>query len=266
MAPGGNGARPPSIVLLAGEGESSNAVYHALVREFGPLTVIQEPDLSWWFILRRRLRRLGYREVAGQVLFALLVVPILRLRGKDRIATIIQRAGMDVSPIDGPVLNVATVNADEVRSALQEASPAVVVVNGTRIISKDILGCVSAPFVNLHAGITPQYRGVHGGYWALAEGRPDLVGTTVHLVDQGIDTGAILAQATFDVERADSFVTYPYLHVAAGIPPLVECVRDILAGKGPTPRPSLGGEQASRLRSHPTIWGYLGRRIRRSVR
>ncbi|MDQ4068131.1 MAG: formyl transferase, partial [Actinomycetota bacterium] len=134
-------------MLLAGEGESSNAVYHALVREFGPVTVIQEPDLSQWFILRRRLRRLGYREVAGQVLFSLLVVPVLRLKGKDRIATIIRREGMDVSPIDGPVLDVATVNSEEVRSALQAANPAVVVVNGTRIITNDILSCVPAPFV-----------------------------------------------------------------------------------------------------------------------
>ncbi len=253
-------------MLLAGEGQSSNAVYHALVREFGPVTVIQEPDLSWWFLVRRRLRRLGYREVAGQVLFSLLVVPVLRLRGKDRIAAIIRRGGMDVSPIDGPVLEVASVNSDEVKTALQAANPAVVVVNGTRIISKDILGCVPAPFINLHAGITPQYRGVHGGYWALAEGRPELVGTTVHVVDQGVDTGPILAQATFTVERDDSFVTYPYLHLAAGIPLLIECVRDLLEGKEPTPRTSLGGDQASRLRSHPTMWGYLGRRIKRSVR
>ena len=253
-------------MLLVGEGHSSNAVYHALVREFGPLTVIQEPDLSWWFLVRRRLRRLGYREVAGQVLFSALVVPTLRLKAKARIAAIIEREGMDVSPIDGPVLDVASVNSDEVRSALRQADPAVVVVNGTRIISKDVLGCVAAPFVNLHAGITPQYRGVHGGYWALAEGRPDLVGTTVHIVDPGVDTGPILRQATFDVEADDSFVTYPYLHVAVGIPLLVETVREVLEGKEPIPRPSLGGGEPSRLRSHPTIWGYLACRLRRSVR
>ncbi|MDQ4131272.1 MAG: formyl transferase, partial [Actinomycetota bacterium] len=136
-------------MLLVGEGHSSNAVYHALVREFGPLTVIQEPDLSWWFLVRRRLRRLGYREVAGQVLFSALVVPVLRLKAKARIESIIEREGMDVTPIDGPVLDVASVNSEEVRSALRRADPAVVVVNGTRIIAKDVLGCVAAPFVNL---------------------------------------------------------------------------------------------------------------------
>ena len=43
-------------------------------------------------------------------------------------------------------------------------------INGTRIISKATLGCVPAVFINTHVGITPTYRGVHGGYWSLVEG------------------------------------------------------------------------------------------------
>ena len=82
----------------------------------------------------------------------------------------------------------------------------------------------------MHAGITPAYRGVHGGYWALAEGRTDLVGTTIHLVDEGIDTGGVIEQASFSPTEADTFVTYPYLHTAAGLPPLIEAVRGILRG------------------------------------
>jgi folate-dependent phosphoribosylglycinamide formyltransferase PurN len=36
---------------------------------------------------------------------------------------------------------------------------------------------------------------VHGGYWALAENNPQLVGTTVHFVDTGIDTGEVIEQS-----------------------------------------------------------------------
>ena len=60
-------------------------------------------------------------------------------------------------------------------------------VNGTRIISSRVLDSIGCPIINTHAGITPRYRGVHGGYWALAEGHPEEVGTTVHLVDKGIE-------------------------------------------------------------------------------
>ncbi len=63
----------------------------------------------------------------------------------------------------------------------------------------------------MHAGITLRYRGVHGGYWALAEQHPEWVGTTVHLVDPGIDTGGILAQSTFErvPRRHDRHVSRP---------------------------------------------------------
>ena len=41
----------------------------------------------------------------------------------------------------------------------------------------------------MHAGITPQYRGVHGGYWAVVNNDPEHCGVTIHFVDKGIDTG-----------------------------------------------------------------------------
>ena len=130
--------------------------------------------------------------------------------------------------------------------------------------------------MNTHAGITPRYRGVHGGYWALAEGRADLVGTTVHLVDPGIDTGAVLARAYFAPGPDDSIATYPYLHLAWGLPALAEEVARLLRRPGPATapprRPRRGGPEGgdepgtSQLRWHPTLWGYLARRWRAGVR
>ncbi|HEX6640974.1 MAG TPA: formyl transferase, partial [Thermoanaerobaculia bacterium] len=202
--------------------------------------------------------------VAGQIAFMLLVEPWLRARGRERIAEIERTHGLDESPIAEPVLHVASVNSDEARAAIRAARPAVVVVNGTRIIGRATLAAIECPIINTHAGITPQYRGVHGAYWALAEGRPDLVGTTVHFVDPGIDTGAVIAQRTFEPTPADSFATYPSLHTAAGLPLLIDAVRDALRGelKAAPPRADL----ESRLRHHPTLWGYLYRRLRSAVR
>ena len=50
------------------------------------------------------------------------------------------------------------------------------------------------PVLNYHAGITPKYRGMNGGYWALATGDAGNFGATVHLVDAGVDTGGVLHQ------------------------------------------------------------------------
>ncbi|MBV8232444.1 MAG: hypothetical protein JO329_20880 [Planctomycetaceae bacterium] len=42
--------------------------------------------------------------------------------------------------------------------------------------------------LNLHHGIAPSIRGMNSIYWALWEGRPEWIGSTVHFIDKGIDT------------------------------------------------------------------------------
>lgn len=156
-------------------------------------------------------------------------------------------------------------NGEDTIALLDSIHPALVVVHGTRIIAARVLASAGCPVVNMHAGITPRYRGVHGGYWALAEGHREWVGTTVHLVDPGIDTGGILAQTTFDVTAEDTIATYPDLHLARGLPLLGAQVDKVLAGAKLDPLPA-GLAPGSGLYYHPTIWGYLWRRWHEGVR
>lgn len=244
------------LVLLAGPGVSTNIIARALRANFGEAPLILEQPVPRWRLARRRAARLGYSTVFGQVLFSALAVPVMAHRGRNRVRSIVRAAGLDPRPVV-PDFRVPTVNSELARALLRRLAPVVVVVNGTRIISPATLSCVASPFINLHAGITPRYRGVHGGYWALVEGRPEMMGSTVHLVDPGIDTGGILGQATFEITKGDSFVTYPYLHLVSGLPLLMTVVADLLAGRSPVLHPSLDGTEHSQLRWHPTLWGYL---------
>jgi folate-dependent phosphoribosylglycinamide formyltransferase PurN len=264
MTPRPSGSNEPApVVLLASPGASTRILYHALEREFGPVPVLLEAPMSRATLVRRRTRRLGPRVVLGQILFMMLAAPVLSGRGRTRAAEIIEQHGLDASEIDdGTLVQIPSVNSDEARGALVELSPKVVVISTNRIIGAKTLTCIDAPFLNVHAGITPQYRGVHGGYWALAEGRPHLVGTTVHVVDTGIDTGPIVAQETFVPTSRDSFATYPYLHLASGVPALVEATRDVVEGRPLTFRAPLSADEPSQLRFHPTLWGYLAARRR----
>jgi folate-dependent phosphoribosylglycinamide formyltransferase PurN len=160
---------------------------------------------------------------------------------------------------------VRSVNDEGVVALLRSVQPDVVVVHGTRIISARVLASAGCPIVNMHAGITPRYRGVHGGYWALAEQHPGWVGTTVHLVDAGIDTGGILAQATFEVSAQDTIATYPDLHLVHGLPLLAAQIERVMAGLELTPL-STSLAPGTGLYYHPTLWGYLWLRWRDGVR
>jgi phosphoribosylglycinamide formyltransferase-1 len=256
-----------SVLLLGDRGLPTRAVSHALARGLGDDVTVRallETSPSRLTLARRRARRLGWPTVAGHVAFMTAVMPVLRRQGRDRVAEIARSEGFDFSPIARGTY-IDSVNDTRTLELIEAAAPDLVVVHGTRIIAERILRGIDAPVVNMHAGITPRYRGVHGGYWAFADGRPELAGTTVHLVDVGIDTGGILRQATFSRDQRDTIATYPYLHLACGLPLLVEVAAALLAGEPPTIRPSLAGAEESQLRWHPTAWGYLATRLRSGV-
>jgi folate-dependent phosphoribosylglycinamide formyltransferase PurN len=250
-------------VVLARDGHATRATCHALAARFGEPHVVLEPPARRRALLLRRARTLGPAAAAGQALFTTLAVPPLRLAARRRVEEIARTHSLCHGPLRPPVTGVDSVNSEAAREALAALRPAVVVVSGTGLIGPETLGAIDAPVINMHAGITPLYRGVHGGYWALVEGRPDLVGTTVHLVDEGLDTGPVLARPTFAVTEADSFATYPHLHVAHGLPALLDAVAGALRGEL-APLPPL--DLPSKLRYHPTLWGYLLARFRAGVR
>ena len=97
-------------------------------------------------------------------------------------------------------------NTEEGRALLNQLNPDLIIVNGTRIISKKTLESVHSTFINIHTGITPAFRGVHGGYWAVATGKKDLFGTTVHYVDPGVDTGGIIEQVFIEPPKERQFL------------------------------------------------------------
>lgn len=246
-----------TVLLLARASESTNALYHWLAERYPTRVVLEDAPPRLPFLLRR-VRRLGLPRVLGQVAFGVYDRLLLQPRSRNRVAAIAAAAGLRTDPIpEDVVTRVPSANSSETHAVLGAAQPRRVVVHGTRILTCRTLDCVDAPFLNIHVGITPAYRGVHGGYWARVHGDPP--GVTLHLVDEGIDTGGLLAQRTVAVTPQDNLRTLPWLQLAAILPDL-----DAVLG-GPLPPPRKPESTRSRLWSHPTLWEYLRNR-RRGVR
>jgi methionyl-tRNA formyltransferase len=251
------------IVMLCGKGFSSNAVFNAINAVYPVTKAVIEEKVNTKEFLKRRIKKLGFITVAGQVMFQAIVVRILNAVSKKRTAQLIEQMQLNGSDIPPAVVShVNSVNDEEVIALLQQLQPHLVIVNGTRIISKKVLGSVQCRFINTHAGITPKYRGVHGTYWALVAKDAENSGVTVHLVDAGIDTGSVLYQALVKPTAQDNFVTYPLLQLAAGIPLLKQAVADALDNNISTKK----GTEESKLWSHPTIWQYLYNRVFKQVK
>ncbi|MEM0943511.1 MAG: formyl transferase [Pseudomonadota bacterium] len=247
----------PRITILAGPGEASTILINRLA-PLGEVTVLMEAPLSRAQLLRGRLRRLGAIDVLGQVAFMALALPLLRREARPRLAEIRAEHGLETRAPEVPINHIESLNGPDAPARLAESRPDLVIVHGTRILRAPLLEAVPAPMINLHAGITPDYRGVHGGYWALLEGRKEACGVTAHLVDRGVDTGRIISQATISPGRGDNFVTYPLLQLAAGLPLLEAAIEAVGRGRLTTGAP--GGE--GRQHYHPTLWRYLRGRAR----
>jgi folate-dependent phosphoribosylglycinamide formyltransferase PurN len=79
------------------------------------------------------------------------------------------------------------------------------------IIRRALLDRLSCPVFNLHISLLPFNRGAHPNFWSFYDGTP--AGVTIHLIDEGLDTGPIVFQRAvhFDENEITFEATYQRL-------------------------------------------------------
>jgi phosphoribosylglycinamide formyltransferase 1 len=86
------------------------------------------------------------------------------------------------------------INSEEVVSALRGAGVNACVVFGTSILKGIWMSAYGGRMLNIHLGLSPYYRGAGTNLWALYDGRPELVGATLHQISPVVDAGDIYCQ------------------------------------------------------------------------
>ena len=90
---------------------------------------------------------------------------------------------------------------------LQEAGVDLIVLAGfMRILKGDFLRAFQERVVNIHPSLLPAFPGLEAWKQALDYG-VKVTGCTVHFVDQGVDSGPIIAQETVPVLEGDTAAT-----------------------------------------------------------
>lgn len=181
------------IAILCSDGPHHHFLVRRMSRHFDVALVVVEPgrhqrrrllnhgrvtDYVWWTYHAWRRCLLGLDSFRRRF-FAL----------DDDPSTVQAAAGTD----GARQLTVDWINRPRVVTALQAVSPDATVVMGTSILSANTLSAAGAPVLNIHGGYLPDYRGNHCFFFALLDGRVDRIGSTIHLVDRGVDTGAIVS-------------------------------------------------------------------------
>jgi len=92
----------------------------------------------------------------------------------------------------------------EVVEVLRRYQPDYVVLAGyMRVLSPTFVRAFAGRIVNIHPADTHQHQGLHAYEWAFDNHLTETK-ITVHLVDEGLDTGPILAQQVVNLEGADT--------------------------------------------------------------
>lgn len=85
----------------------------------------------------------------------------------------------------------------------QEQVELVVLAGFMRIVGPQLLAAFPRRIINIHPSLLPKHRGLRAWEQALTAG-DSVAGCTVHYVDEGVDTGDIIAQAEVDVLPGDT--------------------------------------------------------------
>jgi folate-dependent phosphoribosylglycinamide formyltransferase PurN len=186
------------ILVLCGRSPRHLYVANALCEAAEVLAIVQETGGEWnarkllktlrpdnffrkvWRWLRDRRRYTGNRE-----------------------ARFFFIDGQQVLDYPELVKEVPHINSPEVVRLADELEPDLIAVFGTSLIRGDLLQRGRLGIVNLHGGLSPEYRGADCTFWALYNAEPEKIGCTLHYIDAGIDTGRLIAHVSPELNPDD---------------------------------------------------------------
>ena len=188
-----------SVALLTVEGPASRVLANVLnAAGLLRLIVIESPPstrLTW--AARRLLRYLaGVFGARSPIEFWMPPerhVEIELLNAAQRRVTEHYPASYSEWPSSVARLRVDNLNGDRCREALTTQRPEVIAVFRTRILHKQVFNLARLGAVNCHYSLLPEYRGTFVEFWQRLNSDLQTAGVTFHFLDEGVDTGDIIA-------------------------------------------------------------------------
>ncbi len=168
-----------------------------------------------------------------------------------------------------PLLEASGVRDGEGRAAIETLRPDVVVVVAYgEILSPDVLGVPPLGTVNLHLSLLPRWRGAAPVQRAILEG-DQVTGVSVMLLDEGLDTGPVLAGLEVPIEPDEDAGSLGGRLATLGAPLVLETLRSLVAGTAePQPQDHAAAVYAAKIapEERAVDWRHPAASIVRRVR
>ena len=221
---------------------------------------------AWWGeYLWKRARRMGLGRVADELLLRMYWVLFRGAADRRRLQELMGEARQRIpdSYVRPPVDRVDDINSSEAQAKLKELAPDVCVLLVQPLLSEKTFSIPRLGMLVFHPGVTPEYRGPHAAFWATLNHEFWGIGWSLLRVDQGIDTGPVLAQGSCYAARPleESHVIMQHRSHLEGIPRVAEVLRRL--ERGDQPRTLMVNRKTTHY-THPGFSDYL--RLRRFLK
>ncbi|MBE3094977.1 MAG: hypothetical protein IMZ52_08080 [Actinobacteria bacterium] len=126
-----------------------------------------------------------------------------------------------------------SINEKENIELIKQLNPKLIVVHSIDLIKDEIIKCFPKRIINLHAGLSPYYRGGGTNVFPFYNNELEYVGMTIHYIDIGIDSGDIIHQGRPTFEENDNTHTIGCKNVILGTELMKDVVCNYLSSDKP---------------------------------
>jgi methionyl-tRNA formyltransferase len=189
-------------------------------------------SLKGWSRIKRHLIKVGWRFawllfwqrcVQGLGYLITLIFPFLRKRLKP--------AWKIAADHNIPIFQCQNINDQACQEFIQQLKPDLIIsAYFSQILKKEVISLPKIGILNVHPGWLPSYKGAMAYFWVLKNGS-DRGGVTVHWIDEGIDTGDVLARRSFPLKANTTQETVLMITAVIGASLIRRAVRKLVEGK-----------------------------------
>jgi len=142
------------------------------------------------------------------------------------------------------------------RAALEKIQPDILVRVSGGLLKRHIFSQAKLATLNIHHGQAPLIRGLSNIAWGILENRREWIGTTIHVIDEGIDTGTVLWRGAPQLAPGDSAASLYFRAHLEGVAALVRILEGYARSEAP-PLWELPRRETSNYRSAFDLAAWL---------
>ena len=147
--------------------------------------------------------------------------------------------------IDIPFYITDKINSPMTVKIIKDLKTDIVIFSADSIVKEEVINAPSIGILNCHPALLPEYRGCNAIEWPIYENK--LIGSTCHLMDEGIDSGPIVYKEKMPIYREDKYEQIRARSLSFTAQVLAKGIKKLKNGLKPIPQKLENGKYYGRM-------------------